>query len=470
MPRTDVSSAATATAAPGGHRPGVQLAVASLGTLLTLVAFTTPIATLNSTAAALGAGTAGRTWILSSMSIGLGAALLSSGTLSDDFGRRRTFAVGTAVLVVGSVLAALAPGTLVFVGARVVQGVGAAAVVASSLGIIAATHPPGPSRAAASGVWGASVGAGIAVGPLLSASLDQVASWRDAYWVVAVAGTAVTVAALRLVHESRSAQPRPLDVPGLLLLAGGMSALLAALVEGREGWTAPLVLVLAAAAVVLLGAFVAVERRSRAAMLDLALFRHPPFVAATVAALATGAGVIALTSYLPGFAGRALGITALGSSLLMLLWSGTSVVTALLARRIPARVSGRTQLALGLLGVAAGQALQVGVDVDSTWVRFVPGLLVAGLASGVLNAALGREAVASVPDGRGSVGSGANNTARYVGSAVGVTVVSVIAAGATTPAGLVAGWNHAAVVTAVVSVVGALVVLAARARGPVARR
>ncbi|WP_367303676.1 MFS transporter [Nocardioides panacis] len=319
-------------------------------------------------------------------------------------------------------------------------------------------------------MWGASVGAGIAVGPLLSASLDLVASWRDAYWVLAVAGAAVTVAALRVVHESRSAQPRPLDLPGLLLLAGGMSALLAALVEGREGWTAPLVLVLAVAAVVLLGAFVAVERRSPAAMLDLALFRHPPFVAATVAALATGAGVIALTSYLPGFAGRALGISALSASLLMLLWSGSSVVTALLARRIPARVSGRTQLALGLLGVAVGQAMQHGVDVDSTWVRFVPGLLVAGVASGVLNAALGREAVASVPDGRGSVGSGANNTARYVGSAVGVTVVSVIAAGATTPAGLVAGWNHAAVVTAAVSVVGALVVLAARTRGTAPQR
>ena len=470
MPRADASPATTATVAHPGHRPGAQLTVAALGTLLTLVAFTAPIATLNSTAAALGAGTSGRTWILSSMSIGLGAALLSTGTLSDDFGRRRTFAAGMAVLVLGSVFAALAPGTLVFVAARVVQGVGGAAVVASSLGIIAATYAPGPARAAASGVWGASVGAGIAVGPLLSAGLDLVASWRDAYWILAVAGAAVTVAALRLVQESRSAAPRPLDLPGLVLLAGGMSALLAALVEGREDWTGPLVLALAAAAVVLLGAFVAVERRSTAAMLDLALFRHPPFVAATVAALATGAGVIALTSYLPGFVGRALGISALSASLLMLLWSGSSVVSALLARRIPARVSGRTQLALGLLGVAVGQAMQHGVDVDSTWVRFVPGLLVAGVASGVLNAALGREAVASVPDGRGSVGSGANNTARYVGSAVGVTVVSVIAAGATTPAGLVVGWNHAVVVTAAVSVVGALVVLAARTRGAVSQR
>src|SRR4051812_10095236 len=96
---------------------GPQVAVAALGTLVTLVAFTAPIATLNSTAASLGAGTSGRTWILSSMSIGLGAALLSTGTISDDFGRRRTFAAGMAVLVLGSVLGALAPGTWVFVAA-----------------------------------------------------------------------------------------------------------------------------------------------------------------------------------------------------------------------------------------------------------------------------------------------------------------------------------------------------------------
>ena len=118
------------------------------------------------------------------MSIGLGAALLSTGTVSDDFGRRRTFAAGLLVLAVGSVAAAVAPGTLVFVLARVVQGVGGAAAVASSLGIIAATYPPGPERAAASGVWGASVGAGIAVGPLMTAGFDRVLSWRDAYWVV----------------------------------------------------------------------------------------------------------------------------------------------------------------------------------------------------------------------------------------------------------------------------------------------
>ena len=442
---------------------GRQLTVAALGTLLTLVAFTAPLSTINSTAATLGAGTAGRTWILSSMSIGLGAALLSTGTVSDDFGRRRTFAAGLLVLAVGSVAAAVAPGTLVFVLARLVQGVGGAAAVASSLGIIAATYPPGPERAAASGVWGASVGAGIAVGPLMTAGFDRVLSGREAYWVLGLASLVVAVAALRAVAESRSEHRQPLDLRGLVLLAGGMSALLAALVEGRQDWTSPVVLALAVGAMVLLGAFVLVERRTAAPMLDLGLFRHPPFVAATVAALATGGGIIALLSYLSGFVGLALHVPALGAAGLMLIWSVTSVVTALLARRIPARISGRAQLAAGLLGVAVGQLGLWHLNPGDGWQRFVPGLLVAGVASGVLNAALGREAVASVPPGRGSMGSGANNTARYVGSALGVTVVSVIAA-ATTPAGLVDGWNRAVLVTAAVSLVGALVVLASRER------
>jgi MFS family permease len=450
---------------PAEDRATRQLTVAALGTFLSLVAFTLPVAALNPIAAALGSETSGRTWILSSMSVGLGAALLSSGTVSDDFGRRRTFAAGLLVLALGSVLSAVAPVTLVFVLARVVQGVGAAAVIASSLGIIATCFPPGPRRAAASGVWGASVGAGIAVGPLLSAGLDVLHTWRDSYWVLAVATVVVALAAGRFVVESRSEEDRRLDVPGVLLLAVGMSALLAALVEGRQDWLAPEAVSLAAAAVVLLVGFVVVEQRSRTPMLDLSLLRHPPFLAATLAALATGAGVIALMSYLSGFLGLALHESALTAAVLLLLWSGTSVVTALLARRIPPTVSGRSQLAGGLLGVAAGQALTLGVGASSTWTHFVPGLFVAGVASGVLNAALGREAVASVPPGRGSVGSGANNTARYVGSALGVTVVSVVATRAPSTAGLVAGWNHAALVTVGVSVLGGVAVLATRARG-----
>ncbi|ORM26854.1 MFS transporter [Williamsia sp. 1135] len=439
-----------------------SLVVSALGTLLVLVAFTAPLSTINATAASLDTGVSGTTWILSSMSIGLAAALLSTGTIADDFGRRRTLVIGLLVVAAGSIVGVLVPDVVAFVLTRVVVGIGGAAVIASSLGIIAHTFAPGPARAAASGIWGASVGAGIAIGPLLSALLERAHSWHDAYWVLAVAAVALAATAEKLVPESRSEHRRGLDLPGAVLFAGGISALLAALVEGRQGWSEPTVLVLFVVAGVVLVMFWFVEYRSKTSMLDLALLRSPAFVAATAAAFVTGAGVIAVMSFMSGFLGSALGITAIGAALLLFSWSATSVVTALLARRISPRVPGRVQLGLGLIGIAAGLLGLAGIDEGSGWARFLPGLIVAGVASGVVNAALGREAVASVPPGRGGMGSGANNTARYVGSAIGVTVVAVIAThprGGSTVGDLVAGWNVAAVVAALISLLGGVVVL-----------
>ncbi len=441
------------------------LVTASLGTLATLVSFTAPIATVNETVAGLGAGAAGRTWILSSMSIGLGAFLLTTGRVADDYGRRRTFVAGSLVLAVGALAALVAPDVVTFVLARVVQGIGGAAVVAASLGMIATAFPDPGERAHATGMWGASVGAGIAVGPLLSAGLARAHSWRDVYVVLAAAGVALALTA-RGCDESRAAREARLDVPGVVLLALGMGSALAGLTEGRQGWTQPLVIGLLVAGVLLLAGFVVVERRSDHPMLDLRLFRRPEFAAVTLAAVATGGGIIALLSYLSGFVGAALGYSPWAAAWLMLTWSGPSIAAALAARRLPAAWSGRARMSAALLVIGVGQLLLWHVSPGSGWQRFVPGLLVAGVASGVLNAALGRESVASVPAGQGGLGSGANNTARYLGSALGVTVVSVVAApaGQVTSAALVDGWNRAALVTAAVSLAGALAVLVAGQR------
>jgi MFS family permease len=444
------------------------LVSATLGTLAVLVAFTAPLANLNQTAAGLDAGASGRTWILSSMSIGLGALLLTAGRVADDFGRRRTFVAGAVVLALGSLVAAVTPDVAVFVLARVVEGIGGAAVIASGLGMLATAFPDPLERARATGLWGASVGAGIAVGPILSTWLGRWHSWRDVYAVVAAAGLALALTATGC-PESRAAHRARLDVPGVVLLALGASALLAGLTEGRAGWTRPLVLGLLAVGIALLATFVGVERRSDHAMIDLGLFRRPAFAAVTVAALATGGGIIALLSFVSGFAGIALGLPPTTTAWLMLAWSGPSVVTALVSRRLPHHWTGRARMGIALVVIAAGQLMLWGIDTGSGAGRFVPGLLLAGVASGVLNAALGRESVASVPPAQAGLGSGANNTARYLGSALGVTVVSVVAApsGPVTSAALVDGWNRAALVTAGVSVVGALAVLLVGERRPV---
>ncbi|MGA8246135.1 MAG: MFS transporter [Nocardioides sp.] len=447
------------------------LLTASLGTLTTLVAFTAPLVDVNQTVAALDAGSAGRTWILSSMSIGLGAFLLTAGRVADDFGRRRTFVAGALLLAFGALVGAVAPDVRVFVLARVVQGIGGAAVVAASLGMLAVAFPEPDERAHATGMWGASVGAGIAVGPVLSAGLSRVHSWRDVYVVVVAAGVLLAATA-RGCDESRAAHGARLDVPGVVLLALGMGAVLAGLTEGRQGWTRPLVVVLLVAGALLLAGFGVVEQRSSHPMLDLGLFGRPAFAAVTLAAATAGCGIIALLSYFSGFAGTALGYSSLTAAFLMLTWSGPSIVSALGARRLPAVWSGRSRMSAALVVIGLGQLLLWHVDPESGWDRFVPGLLVAGVASGVLNAALGRESVASVPVGQGGLGSGANNTARYLGSALGVTVVSIVAApsGAASAASLTDGWNRAVLVTAVVSLVGAVGValLGERAVTPVA--
>lgn len=448
--------------------PRATLAVAGTATFLALVVFTTPLATLPSTAAALGAGPAAQAWILSSMSIGLGVALLSVGALGDDLGRRRVLVLGALVLAVSSVLGALAPNALVLVAARVLQGVGAAALVACSQGLLGHAFPAGtPAARTAGSVWGASLGAGIAAGPFLAAGLDRVVGWTGAYWAAAAGAVVLALVTRRAVPESRADVPRPIDLPGVLVLAAGLAALLAGLVEGRAGFARPGVLALLAAGVVLLALFVVLERRRAAPMLDMALFASPGFVAATVGALATGMGIIATTSFLPTVVERGLGGTPVVGAVLLLAWSGTSVLTALLARRLPAGWSGRLLLGGGLLVVAVGQLLLLGLTPDDTPLSLAPALVVAGAASGIVNSALGREAVASVPPGRGAMGGGANNTARYVGSAIGTTVIAVVATRPSLgggPAGLVAGWNDALPVLIAFSLAGAIAVAACRPR------
>ena len=433
------------------------LTVAALGTVLVLMVFTTPIATLTSTAKYFDTGASGQAWILSSMSFGLAIALLPSGAIGDDHGRRRMFIAGSAVLALASVLAAAAPGTGILVVARIAEGVGGAAITACSLGLIGHAFPTGPARIRATGIWGASVGGGIALGPVMAAGLDAVWNWRGAYALAAVLAGLLALVASRLLTESTSDREQPVDLVGSLLLAVALAGLLAGLVQGRSGWGSPLTVGLLAGGLVVAGTFVAVEWRRPAPMLDLRLFGRPDFAGATVGAFATGAGVIASMSFLPTLIQRGLHHGVVYAALVLLGWSATSVVTALLARRLPARISPRTQMIVGLLGVGLGQAMLTGLGAGAGVGRLLPGLLVAGAASGVLNAALARQAVASAPSGLASIGSGTNNTARYLGSAVGVTVLAVLASHPAS-ADVISGWNTAVLVNACVCVLGAVAV------------
>lgn len=447
--------------------PGTTLAVAAAGPLLVLIAFTVPLTTLMSTVSDLGGGAGFQAWIMSGMSVGAASGLLSSGAIGDDYGRRRVFVAGALLLAIASLVGAFAPTAAVLVFARILEGLGGAAILACSLGLIGHVFPPGSQRTRATGVWAAALGAGVATGPLLSAWLDHLGGWQLPYLLAALAAALLAAAGRALLPESRAARPRRIDLGGTLLLGLGIATLLSGLVEGRMGWERPLVGALLLVGAILVAGFIAVERRIEGPMLDLDLFRRPDFLGATVAAFAAGSSVLSLVSFLPTLLERAMGTSTVFSSLMLLAWSATSVVTAFSVRWLPARVTPRVQLVTGLTGAAAGELALFGLAGGASPARLLPPLLLAGLAYGLLNAVLGRQAVASVPAERTAMGSGANNTARYLGSATGLALVTLLVTHAgpgAGRAGLLAGWNIAVVVAVGFSLLGATVVILARER------
>ncbi|MGW2375301.1 MFS transporter [Kitasatospora sp. NPDC001683] len=451
-------------------RPGATLAVTAAATALVTVAYTAPTAALAATAQAAHLGASGRTWILTGTLVGISALLLTAGSAADDHGRKRVFTFGVLLFAAAEALAALAPGGAVYLAARVLLGVASAAVLAPALGLISHAHPAGPGRIRALGIWGAAVGLGIAVGPVYGALVQQWAGWRAVNGGLAVVSAAVAGCAAACLTESRADRPRALDPYGVLTLTTGTSLLIAGLAEGRSGWARPIVAALLVGGVVLLAAFAVVEAKVREPMLDLALFRSPGFIAATGGALFTGLSLVGFMSYLPTLLQGVLGLSGLAAGGVLALWSGLSVVAALQARRLAAHLSATTQVAIGLLICGLGEAGLYGLTPGSSWLRLAPGLAVAGIGSGVLNAALARLAVSSVPAHRAAMGSGANNTSRYLGSALGVAVTVAVAGSArpTTPGpeaaahALATGTDRATLVAAALCLAGAALALAAR--------
>ena len=455
-------SQAIGSAASASFSTGRILWIAAAGTLLVTAVFSAFVVTASDSARSFHAGAAGEAWALSGMSLGLATALLTAGALADDLGHRRVLTWSATLLAGASALAALAPTMPVLVAARVLQGVAGGGILAAGLGSIGRAFPAGPARTHATGVWGAAVGAGIALGPLAGAGLAAPFGWRSGFWVEAAGAAAVMTAAATL-SESHVRTNRQLDLPGIATLGAGMAFLTAALVEARHGWSDTTTIALLAAAALLLGGFAGVELIQRRPLLDPRLFAHPRFLASITGALFTGLAVIGLMSYSPALMEGGLHLSPLASATVLAAWSATSMVVALAARSLPDRLRAQTRLAIGLALAATGELALTGLGTNIGWARLLPGLLIAGVGSGIANAALGRIAVESVPHDRAGMGSGANNTARYLGGAAGVALVITIAssAGPTEP---IHGWNNAALVSAGLCALGAAIVASCRTR------
>lgn len=435
-------------------RASATLALTSAATAVALMTYTAPMVTLPDMAADLHTAVSAQAWLLNGTPLGLAALLLVAGSLADDYGRRRIFVAGTLALGVTTVLGGFATSTWLFTLARVAQGGASAALLASSLGLLVHAFPTPRGRLHATGVWGAFVSGGIAVGPLLTGALPD---WRLGYGILGAAALVVAALSARTLSESRAPRGGRPDLLGAVTFGLALVALVAALTLGRDGWLRPPVGLLLAAFLVLTGVFALVERRAATPMIDLGLLRRPRFLASSAGGLFTGLAVIGVFSFLPTLLQRTLGLSALDTAWLFLLWSGLSFAVALQARRLAGRIAPRHQLALGFVLHAVGVLALLGSIGAGSWHRMLPGLVVAGVGSGLLNAALPLLSVESVPPERAAMGSGAQQTFRYIGSCAGVALTIAIA---TSSQNLAQGADIALAVSAGLAVLGAVGVTA----------
>src|SRR3954468_15877177 len=217
-------------------------------------------------------------WVVDAYALGLASLLLTTGALADRFGHRRVFVYGLVAFTCASILCGLASSPNFLIIARGLQGIGGAAMFATSLSLIASAFS-GPDRGTAFGIWGATIGAAVAVGPLVGGVLTEQISWESIFFVNVPIGIGGVAVALSKVHEFSSPSAQRVDLPGLVTFSGGLFLLIFALVRGNaEGWGSRLIVGFLVGSAVLLAAFVLVERHARdQAMFDLTLFRKPAF-------------------------------------------------------------------------------------------------------------------------------------------------------------------------------------------------
>ncbi|MDX6660905.1 MAG: hypothetical protein QOJ55_1727 [Solirubrobacteraceae bacterium] len=370
-------------------------------------------------------------WVVDAYSLALAGLLLAAGSLADRLGRRRAFVAGVGIFTLASFLCGISGDATVLDFARGLQGIGGAAMFATSLALLAQEFH-GRERGTAFGVWGATIGGAVAIGPLVGGALTQGLGWEWIFFVNVPIGIATIALAQLRVHETKDPTASGVDWIGTATFSGALIALVFALIRGNaEGWGSALIIGLLAAAVVLMVVFVLVELRQDSPMLDLSLFRKPTFTGASIVAFALSASMFAMFLYITLYMQNILGFSPLDAGLRFLPLSLISFFVAAAAGPLSERFSKRIFFVLGLalVGFALlwmGQAFRGGLTVDDGWTALLGGLIVAGIGIGMINPPLAATAVGVVPPQRAGMGSGINTTFRQVGIATGIAGLGAI--------------------------------------------
>ena len=414
--------AATAAAAQRGNK-WWTLGAVCLGTFMLLLDITIVNVALPDIQRALNSSFSDLQWIVDAYALTLAAFLLTAGSLADMYGRRLLYLIGLVIFTGASMLCGFSVSTLMIQLSRGLQGVGGAIMFAVSLALLADAFR-GKDRGTAFGIWGAITGLAVAIGPLLGGVLTSGISWRWIFFVNAPIGVFALVITIMRVAESRAQQATRPDWAGFSFFTVALASLVYGLIESNQkGFTDSLVLGCFAAAAVLLVAFVLVELRMTNPMFDLNLFRLPTFSGGLVAAFGLSASIFSVLLYLVLYLQDILRYSALGTGVRLTVISGGILVTATLSGRLTSKVQIRFLIGPGLLLVGAGLLLMRGLDASSTWTHLIPGMIVGGLAVGLVNPPLASTAVGVVEPQRAGMASGINSTFRQVGIATGIALL-----------------------------------------------
>ncbi len=364
--RDVISQSSKLLTAESGTRKWWTLAVVLITVFMLLLDVTIVAVALPTISAALHPSFSSLQWIVDGYALMLTTVLLTAGSMADIFGRKRVLTVGLIVFTVASVACAQAPNATVLDFARGVQGIGGATMFACSLALIVQEFPAG-ERAMAFGVYGATNGLSVALGPIIGGVLVQSIGWQAIFYVnVPIAILAFVILQRKVVNLP--GPPAQIDWGGLATFSASIFLAIFATIRGNEsGWTSALILGCYAAAIVLFAVFLAIELRRKFPMFDLGLFRNPTFVGSSVSAFTACFSVLALIFFLTTWLQSVLGYSAIGTGLRMLVFTGAALFVAPFAGRMTGTVSPRIVLTASLALIAGGVLSMTAVSSSSDW-------------------------------------------------------------------------------------------------------
>ncbi|MBV9918391.1 MAG: DHA2 family efflux MFS transporter permease subunit, partial [Solirubrobacterales bacterium] len=343
------------------------LIVVCLGTFMLLLDITIVNVALPKIATDLKASFSDIQWVIDAYALTLASLLLTAGTLADLLGRRLMFSIGFGLFAFTSLLCALSPSALFLIFARAGQGVGGAIMFSTALALLAQEFH-GRERGTAFGVWGATIAASAAVGPLLGGALTEGLGWSSIFYINVPVGIVGVILALSRVAESRDPEDRRIDWVGTVTFTSGLFLLVLAIIRGNaSGWGSPLIVSLFVAAVVLLAAFVVSQFKQPQAMFDMSLFRKPTFSGASLVAFTLSSGMFAMFLYLVLYLQTILGFSPLQTGLRFLPFTVISFFVAAASGNLSTRVPVRLLLGGGLLLTGVGLLLMRGLTTSSGW-------------------------------------------------------------------------------------------------------